>query len=519
MNPLGHYLRIGEAKGYQCTPLQRHIDGFQLDQELAFIDRADPEASIVIPVYGHLFDTLRCLHSLAAHSIGVGFEVIVLDDNPANPITAFLTEIPGLRVHANAGNLGFLRSCNQAKRLARGWHIVFLNNDTLVGPDWLEPLLRLVRRDPKVGMVGCKLLNVDGSIQEAGGIIFRNGWGYRFGHGEDASGPEYNYVREVDVVTGAAFLVRRALFEAAGGFDERYAPAFYEEFDLAFEARRAGFKVLYQPRSEVKHLGSASYGAEMRDRQSLRNHARFCLKWEAELEKQPADDGDLFLARQRPGAFGAILMIDDKVPEYDRHAGALTIFQYVTLLHGLGFRIVYCPADLTPRQPYTAVLQDMGIEVLYAPAELAGWLAGHGQHLTAVWTARPEVSAGLIGLVRATTSARILYYPHDLHYLREMRRYQLEDDLWALEESNRFRKLELAIFRSVDCVMTPSSEEAKVIRREVPKATVQVVPPYLYPAHAATSLDQDSFAARRDILFVGGIQASAQRGRRFVARA
>src|SRR3954452_5308920 len=297
-----------------------------------------------------------------------------------------------------------------------------------------------------------------------------------------------------------------ALFETAHGFDERYAPAFYEEFDLAFEARRAGFKVLYQPRSEVTHLGSASYGAEMRDQQSLRNHAKFCLKWAAELEKQPADECDLFLARQRPGAFGTILMIDDKVPEYDRHAGALTIFQYVKLLQNLGFRLVYCPADLTPRQPYTAVLQDLGIEVLYAPAELGGWLADHGQHLTAVWTARPDVSAGLLDLVRATTSARILYYLHDLHYLREMRRYQLEGDVWALEESNRLRKLELAIFRSVDCVMTPSSEEAKVILREVPEATVRVVPPYLYPARATISLHQNHFETRRDILFVGGFK-------------
>ena len=506
MNPLGHYLRIGAAKGFHCTPLQRHINGFQLDHELAFIDRADPEASIVIPVYGHLFETLRCLHSLAAHSPGVGYEVIVLDDNPDNPVASFLSGVPGLRVHTNADNMGFLCSCNQARTLARGWHIVFLNNDTLVGPDWLEPLLRPVRQDPKTGIVGCKLLNADGSIQEAGGIIFRNGWGYRFGQGKDAGGPEYNYVREVDVVTGAALLIRRALFDTVDGFDERYAPAFYEEFDLAFEARGAGFKVLYQPRSEVTHLGSTSYGTEVRDRQSLRNHAKFCLKWAAELETQPADDCDLFLARQRPGAVGTILMIDDKVPEYDRHAGALTIFQYVKLLHGLGFRIVYCPADLTPRQPYTAVLQDMGVEVLYAPAELEEWLAAYGQHLTVVWMARPDVSAGLLDLVRASTSARILYYPHDLHYLREMRRYQLEGDLGALEESNRLRKLELAIFRAVDCVMTPSSEEVGVIRREVPEATVCVVPPYLYPAHAATSLAQDSLVVRRDILFIGGFK-------------
>ena len=506
MDPLSHYLRIGAAKDYHCTPLQRHIVGFRLDQDLAFAERDNPEASLVIPVYGHPFDTLRCLHSLAAHSPGVGFEVIVLDDNPANPVAPFLARIPGLRVHANRANLGFVRSCNQASALARGWHIVFLNNDTLVEPDWLEPLLRPVRHDPKVGLVGCKLLNTDGTLQEAGGIMFRNGWGYSFGRGDDPSKPEYNYYREVDVVTGAAFLVRRELFQQLGGFDERYAPAFYEEFDLAFKARRAGFKVMYQPRSVVTHFGSASYGADARDRQSQRNHAAFCVQWRTELESQFIDDGDLFRARQRPNTAGLILVIDDKVPEYDRHAGALTIFQYIKLLKSLGFRLVYYPDDLTPRQPYTSVLQEMGVEVLYAPSNLPIWLAANGRHLSAVWMARPDVSIRLLDLVRATTAARILYYPHDLHYLREMRRYELEGDVSALEESNRVRKIELAIFREVDCVMTPSSEEAKVIRREVPSANVRVIPPYLYPPQAATGLDESSFTARHDVLFVGGFK-------------
>ena len=333
----------------------------------------------------------------------------------------------------NARNLGFLRSCTQARTLARGWHIVVLNNDTLVGPNWLEPLVRPVRRDPLVGMVGCKLLNVDGTIQEAGGIMFRSGWGYRKFRSRRRSAQLSIQLltQDVDVLTGAAFLIRRELFESVGGFDDRYAPAFYEEFDLAFEVRRAGFSVVYQPLSEVTHFGSASYGAQVRDRQSIRNHAKFRLKWQAELQRQPADDEDLFLARQRLGATGIILMIDDKVPEYDRHAGALTIFQYLKLLKSLNFRIIYCPIDLKARQPYTEVLQDLGVEVLYAPTNLAEWLTAHGRHLTAVWTARPDVSVGLVGLIRATTRATILYYTHDLHYLREMRRYEPEGDLGA----------------------------------------------------------------------------------------
>jgi len=256
----------------------------------------------------------------------------------------------------------------------------------------------------------------------------------------------------------------------------------------------------------VTHFGSSSYGAELRDRQSIRNHAQFCVKWEDALARQPTRETDLFVARQRPDSIGTLLMIDDKVPEYDRHAGALTIFQYITLLKQLGFRLVFAPADGVPAQPYTARLQAMGVEVITTPARLPDWLKTYGGHLSAIWTARPYVSASLLDLFRRTSPAPILYYPHDLHHVREMRRYQLEGDLNALAESHRVKRLELEIFRRVDCVMTPSAEEAEIIRQRVSEATVRMIPPYLYPTGSAVSLDAASFATRRDLLFVGGFK-------------
>ncbi len=507
MNPLAFYLRHGMAMGHRCTPFADQLQGFSDSEALVLPQMPAPEVSIVIPAYSHFFDTVRCLYALMLHSgHRVGFETIVVDDNPSDPIGPLLEGTPGLRVERNPENLGFLRSCNRAATLAEGWHIVFLNNDTLVGPNWLLPLVSLVRNDERVGVVGCKLLNADHTVQEAGGIIFDDGWGYAFGRGDDASKPEYNYVREVDVVTGAAFLVRRALFEKTRGFDDRYAPAFYEEFDLAFEARRAGYTVVYQPASEVVHLGSASYGPAMRDSQSLRNHAQFCLKWEVELAHQPSRETDLILARHRPGSAGIILMIDDKVPEYDRHAGALTVFQYIQLLSRMGFRIVFAPNDGVQRQPYTEVLHGLGVEVLHGKTTALAWLRVNGRHLTAIWTARPDVTAPALTMLRALTSAPILYYPHDLHHLREMRHYELDGDLLALGESFRVRRLEVAIFRNVDWVMSPSLDEAAIIARIAPDTRVSVIPPYLYPPGSAISLDAHAFSERRDIVFVGGFK-------------
>ncbi len=502
LGSFGHYLRFGRAAGHAGSALMEELGTPSLPHRLAFPFSETPDVSIIIPTYGHLFETIQCLAAVMARTGGVAHEVIVADDRPHAPIAPVLSA-DGLVLQINDNNLGFLRCCNAAARRARGRLIVFLNNDTVVGPDWLRPMIAVADADPRVGMVGCKLLNPDGTIQEAGGIIHSNGWGFPYGAGDDPHRGAYDFARHVDVVTGACFLVRRDLFERLGGFDDRYAPAFYEEFDLATALRDAGYHVVYQPESVVVHHGSASYGREIRDRQSKRNHAKFCAKWRTLLARQPVEGNPIFLVRERPSPRGVILVIDDKVPEYDKHAGAVTLFQYLCLCVELGLKVIFHPQDAQPLQPYTSELQRRGIEIVHAPDTLAEWLEENGRHVDFIWTARPYVTFPILDLIKRTTGAPILYYTHDLHYLREMRRFELDGNTWAREESERLRPMELGIFASVDWVMTPSSEEAKIIALEVPEARVVVVPPYLFD-DASIDPRQLDFTGRRDVLFVGG---------------
>lgn len=501
---LAHYLHQGgREQRLACSEAMEELGLLEaLPMALAFPAHPEPAVSIIIPAYGHLFETWRCLASVMRHTEGVPYEVILADDRPSAPVAPLLAA-DNLVAYVNETNLGFLRNSNAAAARARGRFLLFLNNDTTVGRDWLRPMLTLMQADPRVGAVGCKLLNPDGTVQEAGGIIYSNGWGDPCGKGDRPDRGCYNYVREVDVVTGACFLVRRDLFDALGGFDDRYAPAFYEEFDLVTAMRDQGYKVLYQPASVVRHFGSASYGVEARDRQTERNHKAFCKKWRTLLASQPAPDEAPFLAYQRPSPRGIILVIDDKVPEYDKHAGAVTLLQYLLLLCELGLRVVYHPQDGKPLQPYTDTLQKNGIEVLHAPDRLDHWLERNGTCLDFVWVARPDVAHPILPLLKRTTGATILYYTHDLHYLREWRHWELEGNAWALEESQRLKPKELAIFAEVDRVMTPSAEEAEIIRAEVPQANVTVVPPYLF-ADAGTASAPADLHARGDLLFVGG---------------
>ena len=504
LGPLAHYLRHGRPAGYAGSAMMEFLGERlgPLPLHLAFPAIETPEITVIVPTYGHLHDTIRCLAAVMANTGDLSYEVLVVDDRPSDPIAPLLRG-ENLRVLCNADNLGFLRSCNAAAKHARGRWLVFLNNDTTVGPDWLRPMVALAKADQRVGMVGCKLLNTDGTVQEAGGIIHSNGWGDSYGGGDDPSLGAYNYIREVDVVTGACFLVRRDLFERQGGFDDHYAPAFYGVFDLALALRDLGYKVLYQPVSTVIHHGRASYRTDLRDRQSKVNHGKFCVKWRTLLAQQPVEGDPLFLTRERPSPRGMILVIDDKVPECGKHAGAVTLFQYLELMCELGLKVIFAPQDMQPLQPHTGALQRLGIEVVHVPETLSGWLRRNGRHLDYVWTARPDVTFPILDLIKRTTGAPILYCTHDLHYLREMRPHRLDGPVRAFEEVQRLRLMELDIFAAVDHVMTPSREEAEIIATEAPEARVTVVPRYLF-GQAAVSDAQPNLVGRSGLIFVGG---------------
>ena len=123
-------------------------------------------------------------------------------------------------------------------------------------------MLDTFEQHANVGLVGAKLLNADGSIQEAGGIVWRDGSAWNWGRGQNRDDPRFNFVRDADYCSGAALAIRRDLFLEMGGFDIHYAPAYYEDTDLAFRVRARGLRVLYQPAAEVFHLEGVSHGRD-----------------------------------------------------------------------------------------------------------------------------------------------------------------------------------------------------------------------------------------------------------------
>ncbi len=270
--------------------------GIEIDWKAPRTAPAYPSSSIVIPTYNGWKILKNCLVALAETlPADAEVEIVVVDDGSSDGTMDRLREWarrePRLRPVASPRNGGFIAACNRGAKAATGDVLVFLNNDTLPLPGWLEPLLRGIRDWPDAGAIGGKLVYPDGRLQEAGGIIFSDASGANFGRNDPRpDAPLYNFVRPVDYCSGALLATSRALFNELGGFDAYYSPAYYEDTDYCFRVRKHGLRVYYQPESQIVHLEGATSGTDLASgvkSYQVVNRGRFTKRWEPFMQQQP----------------------------------------------------------------------------------------------------------------------------------------------------------------------------------------------------------------------------------------
>jgi O-antigen biosynthesis protein len=469
-----------------------------------------PQVSIIIPVYGQHLLTFTCLKSIVETCTDQSIEVIVIDDCSPEPASLALQAVSGVEFVRNDTNLGFLRNCNKAAELAKGKFLVLLNNDTIVTDGWLKSMLNVFAQHERVGLVGAKLIYPDGALQEAGGIVWRDGSAWNVGRNEDAMRPEYNYLREVDYCSGACLMIAHDFWNSLGGFDERFVPAYYEDTDLAFQVRAAGKRVFYQPRATIVHFEGRSSGTDLTSgvkQHQVTNQKTFAAKWGEALRQHRLNGVQPQLERDRY-AKKRVLVVDACMLTPDQDAGSLRMFEVLDVLRELGCKVTFLAQNLEYREPYVTQIQALGVEVLYHPyvPAIEIFLEQSIENFDVVILSRATVACQYMELARKLVKSRglrtrLIFDTVDLHFVREERQADFAGGVVARAAASATRKCEISAIAQADVTLVVSPTERQLLANLIPSSRVEIVS----TIHRSMP-GEKTFSQRNGVVFIGGFR-------------
>jgi O-antigen biosynthesis protein len=487
------------ALAKSATPTQVHPISLRTSSSLL-------ELSIIIPVYSQHLTTFACLASIAEHSPICPFEVIVMDDAAEEIASESLACVSGVRFIRNETNLGFIGNVNRGAEMALGRYLLILNNDTIVTRGAIDTMIETFHAHQRVGMVGAKLLNTDGTLQEAGGIVWRDGSAWNWGRNEDPANPKFNFVRDADYCSGAALLIERKLFRDLGSFDAHFAPAYYEDTDLAFRIRAHGLRVLYQPHAEIYHLEGVSHG---RDASSgikayqTANEKKFFERWKKQLlsHRENAQQPDREAHRNTKLN---VLIVEACMITPDQDSGSIRMLNLLKIFKQEGHHVTFLADNLEGTPKYRSQLESIGIETLHGiwAGSTRRLLRERGNDLDVIFFCRHYIASAYIDTVRLLAPhAKIFFDTVDLHFLREEREAKLVNDQTLLAAARITRDKELSVIRKSDVTIVVSDVEQRLLSEIVPSAKLEVISNIHIPVG-----EMPGFESREGILFVGGFR-------------
>lgn len=454
-----------------------------------------PRLSVLLPLYGRGDLAVSAITAIA-ETTSIPYEVIVVDNaSPDDALDVLTRSARGITLVQNRLNLGFGVAINQAAMRARGELLLLLNSDVVVEPGWLEPLLELLDRDPRLAAVSPALLHEDGTVQELGSVVYADASTQSL---LEQSELDQLRPRVVPYVSAACLLVRRRAFTAIGGMDPAYPAGYYEDVELAVDLARRGLRSACDPRARARHLRHGSTSPSRAAALTMHNRPIFasrCADALADAPAPPRVDGPGVRARARAAAAVDRLLVVDDAHHLDAGSGYPRMASFLKRVRARhpAAAITFLVSDLGDRRGARLLAQE-GIEVVDCRSELAGqphgeatpegaWIAQRAAHWSAIMVSRPHTLEHLRPVIDATQPQAIRVVDVEAIVSRRLRSQArllqaLGDSraelLWAEAAAEQRREEES--WRWADVITCVSDEEAATVEEAVVGAEVVVLP-------------------------------------------
>ncbi|CAD5929182.1 O-antigen biosynthesis protein RfbC [Planktothrix tepida] len=505
-------LQLDQAKQAVDSLNQIALDSFlNTGSQLNFPRVENPEISIIIILYNRAELTLSCLTSLIRNSFQ-SFELILVDNNSTDTTRQLLKQINGAKIILNEQNLHYLLACNQASKIAQGNYLLFLNNDTQILGDSISSAFNTIKSSKDIGAVGGKLILPDGTLQEAGSIIWQDGTCLGYGRGDSPNAPQYLFQRSVDYCSAAFLLTPRDLFLQLGGFDEDYQPAYYEETDYCIRLQKIGKKIIYDPNVNILHYEFASSSHT-----GSSDHAIALMEKNQQLLKQkhkdwfksqyPCDLKNLIFARtQAREKQKRLLYIDDRIPHPWVGSGYTRSHSILSHLVKLGYSITFYPGDLRYLEDWSTIYADIPqtVEIMrgYGLVMLEDFLRERQGYYDLVFVSRPHNIKHLNSILvkeNFLNSAKIIYDAEAIFSIRDYEYKRLNKINFTEEERQKAITEEIKLAKNSHHIITVSPQEKQqFIQQGYTNLSIlgHTFSPYPTPK---------PFAERQNLIFVGSI--------------
>lgn len=511
--------------------------------------------SLILPISAHESELEPYIENLTeSFDFNLGEIIFVIDAVNFEAINFVKENYKQFKVFELNFGENYSMAYNYGAKCAEGEIIAFLDFGAIIPKVFAQKISKAFGENQNVGVASC-ISSYSESLFIPKAIGFSvDDMNKRLNKNH---APNYPVIASCD---GACLCVLKELFEKTGGFDETIQLNKYVKKDFALKLNKMGYKNILIDDLYICTKYTSDF-CDIQKRRSMENaYAKYKEKWEdfldewhkkysqknpvLKIEKEMFPIIRLFygirkysdrtqikilflkktfyiktpeylIQKYREDANNfkkdkpTIVVMEAKIPEFDKNAGDKSIWHIIKSYINMGFNVIFASDDYLQFEPYSTIMREKGIKLIndfgvFSKNMFFDWLKFNAKNIDYFLLVRPNVSIKYLDEIKKYKNIKILYYGQDLHFLREQRDYELTKNKRSLINSKKYKKIEQKLIKEAKMSYFPSVVEKEIAKSLVPKSNVEVVPVYMYKTDNEPNILP--YEERKDLLFIGGFK-------------